>query len=114
MSGEIPRHAQWGWTEPYRRLAEIIREGRAAAAVAETHRAIWADTVGDVAEGSSALLVGHGGAIELALVACFPDAPHGSWGPPFAHCDGVRLGFADGRFVSVEFHRAPRSPVRPN
>ncbi|MEU1391006.1 MULTISPECIES: hypothetical protein [unclassified Nonomuraea] len=61
VPGEIPRHAQWGWTEPYRRLAEIIQEGRAAATVAENHRAIWADTVSAVAEGCSALLVGHGG-----------------------------------------------------
>ncbi|MEU8382857.1 histidine phosphatase family protein [Streptosporangium sp. NPDC048865] len=111
---EIPRHAQWGWAEPYRRLAEIVREGRAAAAVAEAHRAIWADTVGSVAEGGSALLVGHGGAIELALVACLPDAPHDTWGTPFAHCDGVRIGFTGGHFVGVEFHRAPRSPVRPD
>ncbi|MEU8322317.1 histidine phosphatase family protein [Nonomuraea sp. NPDC048881] len=112
VPGEIARHAQWGWTEPYRRLAEIIREGREAATVAETHRAIWADTVRDVAEGCSALLVGHGGAIELALAACFPDASHDSWGTSFAHCDGARLGFDDGRFVSIEFHRAPPSPVR--
>ncbi|MGW4408446.1 histidine phosphatase family protein [Nonomuraea sp. NPDC004702] len=112
VPGEIARHAQWGWTEPYRRLSEIIREGREAATVAETHRAIWVDTVRDVAEGCSALLVGHGGAIELALAACFPDASHDSWGTPFAHCDGARLGFDDGRFVSIEFHRAPQSPVR--
>ncbi|MFF0312007.1 histidine phosphatase family protein [Streptosporangium sp. NPDC004379] len=114
VSEEIPRHAQWGWTDPYRRLAGIIQEGRAAAAVAETLRVIWVDTVGDVAEDRSALLVGHGGAIELALVACFPDASHDSWGTPFAHCDGARLGFADGHFVSIEFHRAPQSPVPPS
>ncbi|GGQ24488.1 histidine phosphatase family protein [Streptosporangium pseudovulgare] len=114
VSEEIPRHAQWDWIEPYRQIADIIRKGRTAAAVAETHRAIWAETVDGVAEGGSALLVGHGGAIELALVACLPDAPHDTWGTPFAHCDGVRLGFTDGHFVSVEFHRVRQSPPRPN
>ncbi|MFI7707916.1 histidine phosphatase family protein [Nonomuraea sp. NPDC049480] len=104
---EIPRHAQWEWSEPYLRLAEIVRADRAAAAVGEALRAIWADTAGGVAEGGTALLVGHGGGIELALVACLPDAPHASWGAPFGHGDGVRLGYADGRFVSAEFHRAP-------
>ncbi|WP_157530486.1 histidine phosphatase family protein [Microtetraspora niveoalba] len=111
VDGEIPRHAQWGWAEPYRQLREIIRQGRAAAAVAEAHRAIWAETVSGVAEGGSGLLIGHGGAIELALVACLPDAPHGSWGTPFAHGDGVRLSFHEGRFTDVEFHRAPQSPL---
>ncbi|MGW4423360.1 hypothetical protein [Streptosporangium sp. NPDC004631] len=95
-------------------MAAIIREGRATATVAETHRAIWADTIGDVAEGGSALLAGHGGRSNWRWWPCFPDAPHGSWGTPFAYCDGVRLGFAGGRSVSVECHRAPRSPVRPD
>ncbi|MEU6713567.1 phosphoglycerate mutase family protein [Nonomuraea sp. NPDC046802] len=110
VDGEIARHAQWGWSEPYGRLAEIVRQGRAAAGVAQSHRAIWAGTLGEVAEGGAALLVGHGGAIELALVACLPDDAHALWGAPFAHGDGVRLGFADGRFVSVEFRRAPKLP----
>ncbi|SEH01489.1 Broad specificity phosphatase PhoE [Nonomuraea solani] len=106
VPGEIPRHAQWEWEEPYRRLAEIVQAGGAAAEVAEAHREIWAETVGGVAEGGSALLVGHGGAIELALVACLPGAAHDTWGTPFAHGDGVRLGFAGGRFVHAEFLRA--------
>jgi hypothetical protein len=28
-------------------------------------------------------------------------------GLPFGHCDGARLGFDDGRFVNVQFRRAP-------
>jgi hypothetical protein len=55
----------------------------------------------------AALFVGHGGGIEPALVTCLPDADHESWGAPFAHCDGVRLGVDQGTFVSVRFHRAP-------
>ncbi|MFG3437326.1 histidine phosphatase family protein [Nonomuraea sp. NPDC047897] len=109
VADEIPRHAQWDWTEPYQQIADIIRKGRAAAAVAETHLAIWADTVAGVAEGGSALLIGHGGAIELALVASLPDAAHQTWGTPLAHCDGARLGFTDAHFVSVVFSRASQT-----
>jgi hypothetical protein len=61
-----------------------------------------------VPDGAGALVVGHGGGIEPGLVACVPNADHGSWGKPFGHCDGTRLGFDDGRFVSVQFRRAPR------
>ncbi len=56
-------------------------------------------------DGAAALVVGHGGAIEPALVACLPDADHGAWGDPFGHCEGVRLGYAGGRFVTVQFRR---------
>ena len=58
-----------------------------------------------VPDGGAALVIGHGGGIEPGLVACLPDANHQSWGPPFSHCDGARLGFRDGRFVGVQFHR---------
>ncbi|GII93380.1 histidine phosphatase family protein [Sinosporangium siamense] len=109
VEGVIPKHAQWEWAAPYARFAEIVRTGGVAAGVAEAHRAIWTDTVGGVPEGGTALLVGHGGGIEFALVACLQEDSHASWGAPFAHGDGVRLGFADGRFVSVSFQRAPRS-----
>lgn len=108
---EIPRHAQWRWPEPYRQIAEVLRGGGRAAAVAEIHRGIWLETVARLAEGGSALIVGHGGAIELTLAACFPDADHALWGPPFAHADGVRLGYADDSFVTVAFHRAPHAPL---
>jgi hypothetical protein len=60
-----------------------------------------------VPDGDAALVVCHGGGIEPGLVACLPDADHGSWGAPFGHCDGARLGFEEGGFVGVRFHRAP-------
>ena len=63
-------------------------------------------------DGSAALVVAHGGGIEPGLVACLPGADHRSWGAPFAHCDGARLAFDEGGFVSVEFHRAPEPPRR--
>ncbi|MFI6815354.1 histidine phosphatase family protein [Nonomuraea sp. NPDC050328] len=106
VADEIPRHAQWEWADPYQRLAAVVRAGRTAAGVAGELRGIFLDALDGVGEGGSALLVGHGGAIELALAACFPDGDHASWGAPFAHCDGVRLGFTGGRFATLAFDRA--------
>jgi hypothetical protein len=57
-------------------------------------------------------VVSHGGSIEPALVACLPDADHGSWGAPLLHCEGARLGFDRGRWVSIEFRRAPGDAPR--
>jgi broad specificity phosphatase PhoE len=78
-------------------------------AVAQAHRAAWARAVDRVPKGGVALVVCHGGAIEPALVACLPEAGHASWGAPLGHCDGARLGFGGGRFVSIRFRRAPAS-----
>jgi hypothetical protein len=60
-----------------------------------------------VPDDAAALVVSHGGAIEPTLVACPPEAGHGSWGAPLGHCDGARLGFDGERFVSIQFRRAP-------
>jgi broad specificity phosphatase PhoE len=107
VPGEVDHHDQWRWPSPYRSYAELIGRGGGLATVAESHRRIWTGVVEAVPDGAAALVVGHGGGIEPGLVACLPDADHESWGMPFGHCDGARLGFDDGRFVSVQFRRAP-------
>jgi len=50
-------------------------------------------------------VVTHGGLIEPALVWCFPDADHTTWGPPFANCEGARLTYDGTRFVDMELLR---------
>src|SRR6266545_2150702 len=82
--------------------------------VAEAHRRIWTSVVAAVPDGAAALVVGHGGGIEPGLVACLPDADYQSWGGPFGHCDGARLSFNEGGFVSVQFRRAPEQKERGN
>jgi broad specificity phosphatase PhoE len=110
VAGEVEFHQQWTWAQPYVRYAELIASGGGLAGVAQAHRAAWIGAVEQVDEGDVALFVGHGGAIEPALVACLPGADHQRWGRLFGHCDGARLGFADGRFVELDFRRAPASP----
>jgi broad specificity phosphatase PhoE len=107
VPGEVAHHDQWRWPSPYRSYAELIGRGGGLATVAESHRRIWTGVVEVVPDGAAALVVGHGGGIEPGLVACLPDGDYESWGMPFGHCDGARLGFDDGRFVSVQFRRAP-------
>jgi broad specificity phosphatase PhoE len=105
VPGEVDHHEQWRWPRPYRSYAELLGRGGGLAAVAEAYRRIWTSVVEAVPDGGAALVIGHGGGIEPGLVACLPEADHQSWGPPFRHCDGARLGFHDGRFVGVQFLR---------
>jgi broad specificity phosphatase PhoE len=106
VPGEVEHHQQWRWPRPYSAYAELLGRGGGLPAVAEAYRVAWTGVVEAVPEGAAALMVCHGGGIEPGLVACLPDADHGSWGAPFGHCDGARLDFEDGRFVSVQFRRA--------
>jgi broad specificity phosphatase PhoE len=105
VPGEVAHHDQWGWPRPYRRYADLLGGAGELANVAEAHRLAWATVVKGVPDGAAALFVGHGGGIEPGLVAALPEGDHDSWGAPFAHCDGARLGFIQGRFVSIQFRR---------
>jgi broad specificity phosphatase PhoE len=75
--------------------------------VAAAHRRVWTEAVREVPDGGTALVISSGGAIEPSLVACLPGAEHARWGSPFSHCDGARLTYADGGFVSAVLSRAP-------
>jgi broad specificity phosphatase PhoE len=105
LSGQIAHHDQWHWPQPYRRYAELLAQLPELAAVASAHREFWTRLLAAVPDGTAVLVVSHGGSIEPGLVGCLPHADHASWGPPFGHCDGARLGFDQGSFVDIEFHR---------
>jgi broad specificity phosphatase PhoE len=105
LPGRVEHHDQWRWARPYTRYAELLKQESRLAAVADAHRQVWARIVESLPDGSAALVIGHGGGIEPALVACLPHAHHDAWGPPFRPCEGARLTFHDGRFVDIEFHR---------
>jgi hypothetical protein len=55
--------------------------------------ALWRDIMTALPNDSAALLIGHSGELEIALVACFPNADHAAWGGPFGPCEGARLVF---------------------
>ena len=54
-------------------------------------------------------MVGHHGEVEPTRLPLLPGADYKSCGAPFGHCDGARLGFDDGRFISVQSVGADRA-----
>jgi broad specificity phosphatase PhoE len=98
------------WDEapaPFAALAGIVRAGGPTLAFGRALVTLWRDLVIALPEGGSALVIGHSGQIEVALVTCFLDADHAAWGAPFACCEGARLGYAGDppRFTSVSILR---------
>jgi broad specificity phosphatase PhoE len=114
VPGEVDKHEQWTWPQPFVRYAELLAApGGALAAAAETQLTFWRRAVEAVPDGSAALVVSHGGCIEPALVACQPLADHAAWGAAFSQGDGAWLGYEDGEFVSVTLRRALRTEPVP-
>ena len=85
--------------------AEVINEGGAAAQYANKLAAVYRKLANFLAEGRAALVINHGGVLELGAVACLPDADHMAWGSHFEYCEGVRLFWDDDKFVNAEILR---------
>ena len=85
--------------------AQAIKAHKALAKWAKAQSKFWRDIAGSLQEGESALLVSHGGMIELGTIAALPDANHSAWGGGLGYCEGARLSFDGNNFVSVEILR---------
>jgi broad specificity phosphatase PhoE len=60
-------------------------------------------------DGGRALVVSHGGIVEAATVGALPDFDYTSFGHSCSFCEGTRLFFDGGHFVSAEILRVPEA-----
>ncbi|TDE08197.1 histidine phosphatase family protein [Jiangella asiatica] len=96
----------WLADHPFVALASAIKTGGAYYRYAHSLAALWRDLITPLSHDDTALMIGHSGELETALVACLPDADHSRWGGTFASCEGARLTFTN-HFRAVEFLRLP-------
>ena len=85
--------------------AEVVRNGGAAAQYANQLVSAYAKLANYLMDGRAALVVNHGGVLELGAVACLPAADHFKWGSHFDFCEGLRLFWDNGKFVDGEILR---------
>ena len=85
--------------------AKVIRKEAATFRYANELADIYRQLANYLADGRAALVINHGGVLEMGAVACLPNADHASWGSNFEYCEGVRLFWEDGKFVDAEILR---------
>ena len=100
---DVEREAPWPLS--IAGYAEVIRKGGAATRYANQLVAVYAKLADYLGDGRQALVVNHGGIAEMGAVACLPDADHFAWGSHFDYCEGVRIFWEDGKWVSAEVLR---------
>jgi len=103
---DVGREAPWPLSPAG--YAEAVREGGAAARYANQLVELYSKLINYLAEGRGALVINHGGILELGAVACLPDADHFTWGSHFDYCEGVRLFWEDDKFLDSEILRVSR------
>lgn len=97
--------AEAPWPMSPAEYAKVIRREKAAWRYAGLLADYYDHLIEYLAYGRAALVINHGGVVELGAVACLPDADHESWGPHFECCEGVRLFWEDGKFSNAEVLR---------
>lgn len=95
------------WDAGFAAFAQAIRLNGITARYGQSLAELWAEIAQSLPEEGSALLITHGGNIEAGAVTCFPEADHAGWGAYLDYCEGVRLGFEQHRFSSIEILRNP-------
>ena len=100
---DVGREAPWPLS--LAGYAEAVRAGGAAAAYANRLVEVYGRLIHYLADGRAALVINHGGVLELGAVASLPDADHFTWGSHFDYCEGMRLFWEQGKFVDAEILR---------
>ena len=93
------------WPQPPAGYARAIQNSGAVARYASQLADYYHWLASELAEDCAALVINHGGIVELGAVACLPDDNHAAWGPHFECCESARLFWENGKFVKAEILR---------
>jgi broad specificity phosphatase PhoE len=92
------------WPQPFYNYSEIIKQKGAAARYANKLAKYYAGVMEFISEGRSALVINHGGVVELSVVGCLPEVDFSAWGDSADYCEGARL-YWDDQFIRAEVLR---------
>jgi broad specificity phosphatase PhoE len=93
------------WPQSFAAYAKAVKWNGAALQYADQLAAYYADLADYLANDRAALVINHGGVLELGVVASFPGADYESWGEEADYCEGARLSWEDGKCVNAEILR---------
>jgi broad specificity phosphatase PhoE len=96
------------WPQPFAVYTKAVKRKHAAAEYANRLAEFYAELADSLADDCAALIVNHGGVLELGVVASCPHADHESWGDAVDYCEGARLFWEDGKCVNAEVLRVSR------
>ena len=101
--------AETPWPQSFAAYAKAVKRGNAAAKYAQSLAEYYAQVANSLDTDGAALVVNHGGVVELGVVASFPDSDYESWGEGADYCEGARLFWQDGKFVDAQILRVSTS-----
>jgi broad specificity phosphatase PhoE len=104
---------EWSDEIEWQTIASACRLGRIAAHAATCHADLLRTIAASLPQGGRALVISHGGVIELGVVGLLPDLDYTTWGDACERCEGVRLYFEEDRCTHAELLRLSPTPAAP-
>ena len=99
VEAEVP------WPQTFAVYAAAASRNSAAGKYAKNLTEFYENLSSYIAEGRAALVINHGGVLELGVVACLPDGDHESWGGAVDYCEGIRTFWENRKCVKAEVLR---------
>jgi len=93
------------WPASFADYAAAYRRGGAAFSYARRLAGFYEQLADSLPEGGSALVVNHGGVVELSAVGCLPAADFSALGDYIEYCEGIRLTWQNGQFIALQVLR---------
>lgn len=93
------------YPQTFAAYAAAVRKGRAAAQYALRLADLYRELAASLPDQGTALVINHGGILELGVAGCLPERNYLSWGGAAGYCEGARLTWEDGEFVEAELLR---------
>ena len=93
------------WPASFDQYAAASRQNGPTARYTRRLADFYDQLVESLPEGGAALVVNHGGVVELSAVACLPTADFSTLGDYIDYCEGVRLTWEDGKFIDLQVLR---------
>jgi broad specificity phosphatase PhoE len=93
------------WPQTFSGYSKAILKGSLTKKYAAKLFDYYAQIAESLGAEKAALVISHGGIVEIGAVACLPDADHDGWGPHLEFCEGVQLFWDDGKFQKAEILR---------
>ena len=93
------------WPQSFIAYSEAVKREKAAARYARQLASYYMELAASLPDGGAALVINHGGIVELGVVASFSGADYEAWGGPVSYCEGARLSWQDGKCVHAELLR---------
>jgi broad specificity phosphatase PhoE len=93
------------WASGCAAIAKALPGSKRLGRAARKHAGLLSEVAASLPDDGRALIVSHGGVIELGVVGLLPSQDFSTWGPWCGYCEGVRLSFKAGDCTDAQILR---------